>query len=152
VSSTSVGTVFVQGRGVGNATLTVQATGYTNATGDVTVNPSGFYFNTSSFSTTAAAANTTLDLRAARLDPITLNVVTIQPVRGGLTVDVAVTSSNTAVGTIVGSPASFASGTSSNFSVLFNPATAGSSTLTVQTPPGFSPPSNGREITATVNP
>ena len=93
VTSTTVGTIFVQGRGLGNTTITVTAPGYVNGVSNVTVDPSGFILNMSNFTTTAVAANTTLRVDAALLNPGTLNYQQSQALRGGLTVNVAVTSS-----------------------------------------------------------
>ena len=45
VTSTTVGTIFVQGRGLGSTTLTVQAAGYNDGTSNITVDPSGFILN-----------------------------------------------------------------------------------------------------------
>ncbi len=87
------GTIFVQGRGLGSTTLTVQAAGYNDGTSNITVDPSGFILNMGDFNTNTFAANTTLRVDAARLNPTTLNYVQSQALRGGLTVNVAVTSS-----------------------------------------------------------
>jgi hypothetical protein len=152
VSGTNVGTIFVQGRALGETTLTVQASGYTTDTSTVTVDPSGFILNMNNFTTTAGAANTPVRVDAARLNPTTLNYQTTQEVRGGVNVDVTVTSSNTAAGTIVGSPVAFAPGDSFKTTTAFDPAAAGSSTVSVATPAGFSTPSNMQSITVTVNP
>jgi uncharacterized repeat protein (TIGR01451 family) len=151
VSGTNVGTIFVQGRALGGATLTVQALGYTPDTSTVTVDPSGFILNMNDITTTAGAANASLRIDAARLNPASLNWVTSQDVRGGLNVNVTVTSSNTAVGTIVGSPVAFAPGDSFK-TAAFDPAATGTTTIAVTTPAGFSTSSNFRSITATVNP
>ncbi len=152
VTTTTVGTIFVQGRGLGATTLTTTAAGYTTNTSNVTVDPSGFILNMSNFTTNAGAANTTLRVDAARLNPATLNYAQSQPLRGGLTVNVPVSSSNTAVGTIVGSPAVFNPGDTVNFGTAFDPAAQGPTTISVATPAGFSMPSNLQSITATVNP
>ena len=63
-----------------------------------------------------------------------------------------VTSSNPAVGTIVGSPVAFAPGDSFKTTAAFDPAAVGSTTIAVTTPAGFTTPSNSQSITATVNP
>jgi hypothetical protein len=144
-----VGTVHLQGRGVGETTLTAQATGYTSASAPVPVQPSGFVFGTGDFATTSDSGNTGLLVYSARLDPVTLNVAEQQAVRGGRTVSVPVTSGTTAVGTIVGSPVVFNPNELQTFPE-FNPAAAGTTTLTVGVPTGFSTPTNGRQITATV--
>jgi hypothetical protein len=44
--TTFVGSVFVQGRGLGATTLTVEATGYSTSSSAITVQPSGFVFYT----------------------------------------------------------------------------------------------------------
>jgi len=133
VTTTSVGTIFVQGRALGSTTLTVQAPGYNDGTSNVAVDPSGFYLN--------------------GLNPTTLNVALGQELRGGLSnVNVAVTSSDPTVGTIVNSPAVFNGGDLSR-TVQFDPLAAGTATISLgTTPPGFSTPSNQQQITATVNP
>ncbi len=151
VTTAGANTFFVQGRALGTTTLTVQAPGYNDATSQVTIDPSGFIINTSNITTTAAAANTSVRIDAARLNPTTLNYATTQALRGGLTIDVPVTSSDTSVGSITTSPVVFHAG-DSNLNTAFNPATTGTTTISVGTPSGFSTPSNFRQITATVNP
>ena len=102
VTGITVGSFFVQGRAIGTATLTAQAIGYELSTSNVSVNPSGFIINSpGNFTTTVAAANTNIQITSARLDPVTLNWSANQPVRGGLSVNVPVTSSNTTVGTLI---------------------------------------------------
>jgi hypothetical protein len=153
VSTTSVGTIFVQGRAIGSTTITVQAAGYNDGTGTMTVDPSGFYLQSSSFTTTAGATNTTVSVAVARLDRTFLNVVQQQALRGGFSPSpsVAVASSNPTVGAIIGSPVSFNGGDSSK-TVAFDPSTAGTTTISVTPPAGFSTPSNSQQIVATVNP
>ena len=151
---TTVGTFYVQGRSLGTTTITVQAPGYNDATMTVTVTPSGFSFvnGTSNFTTTAGAANRNLGVQAVRLDPTFLNVAAAQALRGGYgPVGLAVTSSNTIVGTIVSSPAVFGSGDSSK-TVQFDPASVGTTIISIVPPAGFTTPSNLQQITATVNP
>lgn len=156
VTTTAAGTLVVQGRALGSTTLTVQAPGYTDAMISVTIRPSGFVFNTANFATTAAAANTPLRVGAAILDPVTLNWIAGQPLRGGLTVNVPITSANPTAGTIVGM-ATFNSNQVESTTAAFDPAAGGagqSSTLTLGNPNpvgNFSIPSNFQSITATVN-
>jgi hypothetical protein len=151
VTTASVGSIVVQGRAIGATTLVVTAPGYNTGTSDVTVDPSGFFINTNDFTTTVNAANQSLDIRPARLNPTTLNWAQSQQLRGGLSVDVPITSSSTTVGTITVSPVTFHGGDIS-VSTGFDPAATGSTLITVGVPPGFSTPSNLRQITATVNP
>jgi hypothetical protein len=150
VTTTSVGTIFVQGRALGSTTLIAHAAGYNDATSTVTVDPSGFYLPTSSLATTTFSANTSFSVGAARLNPLTLNVAANQPLRGGLSpVSVAVTNSNPTVGAVIGSPVSFASGDATR-SLAFDPSSAGTTAISITPPPGFSTPSNSQQFTATV--
>ena len=110
MTSTTVGTIFVQGRELGSTTLTVQAAGYNDGTSNVTVDPSGFILNMSTFTPPPSRRTRRSRVDAALLHPTTLDYSTSQPLRGGLTVNVPVTSSDTNVGTIVGSPATFNAG------------------------------------------
>jgi hypothetical protein len=74
-----------------------------------------------------------------------------EAVRAGATVQVPVTSSNTAAGVITVSPITFGANVTS-VTTQFDPIAAGTSTLTVGTPAGFDASNNFRQITATVNP
>jgi hypothetical protein len=155
VATTSVGTIFLQGRALGSTTVTVQAPGYADDTGTVTVVPSGFIINTNSFSTTAGAGNSNIQIQSARLDPSTLNFSLTQQVRGGLAVQVPVTAEDQTggpgVGRIVASPITINGGQFSA-NAQFDPAVVGTSRVTAGVPPGFDTPSNLRQITVTVNP
>ena len=82
---------------------------------------------------------------------MTLNWAATQPVRGGASVNVDVTSSNPAIGAITISPIAF-TGNQSASTTQFDPIAQGSTIVTVGTPAGFSPPSNFRQITATITP
>jgi parallel beta-helix repeat protein len=152
-SGTTAGTIYVQGRALGVTTITAHAAGYNDATMTVTVTPSGFSFSTgspASITTTTFSGNTQLSVVPARLDPTTLNVVAQQALRGGYPdVSVTVSSSDTAVGTIVNSPAVFSSNDTFK-SIQFDPATAGTATISLSTPAGFTTPSNLKQIPATV--
>lgn len=152
VTTTSVGSVFVQGRSLGSATLTGTAAGYTDGNTSVTVQPSGFIINSpNNFTTTTSAANTNVRISPARLNPTTLNFAAYQPMRGGASVDVSITSSDPTTGVITISPLTF-EGNVGAIDTQFDPLAAGSSTIEVVPPPGFSTPSSDRTITATVNP
>jgi hypothetical protein len=118
----------------------------------VTVGPSGFIINSPVvINTTAGASNTNVQIASYRLAPPFLNAGAPQAVRGGLTVDVEVESSDTNVGAITTCPLTFDGGTGYVIT-QFDPANPGTTTISVASPAGFDTPSNFREITATVNP
>ena len=152
VTTSSAGSIVVQGWAIGSTTLTVTAPGYNPATATVTVDPSGFYIQSpGSFTTTTTSANRLIVVAPARLNPVTLNFVTPQDVRGGLdVVTVPISSSNTNVGTIIGT-LQFNPG-ASTATVSFDPLAVGITTISIGTPAGFATPSNLQQITATVNP
>jgi hypothetical protein len=150
--STSVPSFFVQSlAGAGSVQVTASATGYSDGTAAITLNPSGFVIiSPGNFTTTTLSTNTTIDVRSGRLNPGTLTFVTVQALRGGLLpVNVPVTSSNTSVGTITVSPVVFNAGAGQALTA-FDPQNVGTTTIALQTPPGFSTPSNLQQITATL--
>ncbi len=156
VTSTGVGSFFVQGRAAsGTTTITAQAPGYADDVSTVTAQPSGFTVNAGNFTTTTTAVNTGLQILAARLNVTTRNFEANQPLRGGVMALVPVTATDLTggpgVGTITTSPVSF-NGNVSAVNTQFDPAVAGTSRISVGVPAGFDTPSNSREITATVNP
>jgi hypothetical protein len=154
VTGTFVADIALQGRALGSTTLTAQASGYDDGSLAVNVTPSGFRFAsgpTIDFSTTVSAPNTTLGVNSCRLNPTTLQFLEFLPVRGGLTVNVDVTSSNPSVGAITASPLVFTGGIGSR-TTAFDPASTGTTVIEIEVPPGFSPPALNRVLTATVNP
>ncbi len=148
---------FVHGLGSsGSATYTASTgAGFGTATGTVTLAPSGFVLEGpaglgTNFTMSIAQLPATLTVYAAQLDA-GLNFAAAQQVRGGVTVNVNVTSGNTAVGTITTSPVNIAGG-ALNATTQFQPASTGSSILSVGTPAGFSTAAQFRTLTATVSP
>lgn len=164
VSTTGANYFAVQGLAEGGATtLTVSAPGYAPLTYTVEVDPSGFviYQPSSDFTTNAIAANTAVRISAVRLVRGTNAYANYQEVRGGLTVPVPVTSSNTAVGVITVSPVNMvAVANSSVFNVIdtaFDPLAGGSTMLSLVQPAGYETISNpssfrGVQLVATVSP
>ncbi len=156
VTSTFAGTLIVQGRAAaGTTTLSAQAAGFADGASTVTAQPSGFVINSpGSFSTTAGAANTNIQIVSMRLNPTTLNTEVSQVVRGGVTVSVPVTATTltgSGVGTITTSPVSFTANTNAVVT-QFDPAAVGTAAITVGLPTGFDRPSDRQQITVTVNP
>jgi hypothetical protein len=135
----------VQGLAQGQATtLTVSAPGYAPLTYAVEVDPSGFVFFQpfGDFTTDAFAANTYLGIQSARLVRGTNAYASQQEVRGGLTVPVSVTSSNTGIGIISVTPLQMQAvadsvSNSAGYTEFDPQGPSGTSTLTVVTPAGW---------------
>jgi hypothetical protein len=135
----------------GTYTVTATATGYAPASINVTLAPSGFVINSQDIQTAVGLPDATVTVVPAQLDPATLAVVVSpQTVRAGANFNVTVTSSATAVGTIVTSPVNFTGGTNSA-STTFHAVSAGSSNVKVVEPGGFSQPASQTQITAAVS-
>ena len=145
---------FVQGLQSGGAVnYTATGPGYGTAGGTITLTPSGFVIMSpfgrgADFFTTTGAQNSDLSVVAARLDA-SLNFIETQPIRGGFSVSVGVTSGNTAVGTITASPLSI-TGPNNTGNTQFDPSTAGVSLISAVQPSGFNTPSGGASVNATV--
>jgi hypothetical protein len=152
VSSTYVGTIYVQGQSVGSATITESAPGYTTGTSTATVDPSGFvYYGTPNISTTTFSSASTITVYAAVLNPSSLTVQNFQlPLNPGVgPVTVPVVNSNPTVGTLASSALVFNTGDSYQ-QTTFTPVSAGTANLTLGVPMGFSTPAQYTQITATV--
>jgi hypothetical protein len=139
----------------GTATITASTTaaGLANGTATVTLATSGFVISgpgglTTPNITTSPGSTASVTVSAAQLDT-SGNYVQSQPLAGGAMVPVTVTSSTPAVGTISGSPVTFGPGVATG-TLTFNAAAAGSTTLAVMTPTGFTTPSEDTSLTATV--
>jgi hypothetical protein len=147
VTSTSVGTVYVQGQGVGPATITESAadstTGvqnYTAGANTLTVDQSGFTFYYGyypPFTTTTFSGTTQITVRAASLrngNVYNPNNLTLSP--GVAPVTVVVTDSAPTVGTVSSAALVFNPG-DQNQSFNFQPVSAGTTTVAISTPAGF---------------
>jgi hypothetical protein len=140
----------------GTATYNIDATagGFGTGTGTVNLSQSGFVIQgpgglgAAFFLTTAGAPATTLNVLSALLDS-SRNFVTVQALAGGTSANVIVSSSNTNTGTITTSPVAVAGG-SFQGTTSFQPAAAGTATLSVGAPPGFFTPAQFTSITAQV--
>jgi hypothetical protein len=153
-SSGSLPTFYVQGQSTGTTTLTVSAPGYTSATATINIYPSGFTFagtNNGGLSTTTFSAPTVLTVYATILAPQTLSYYSTGTLSPGIaSIGVPVTSSNNVVGTISASPITFNAGDSSH-TTTFQPTSAGTTTVAIGVPAGYSAPSNYGQFTATVS-
>jgi trimeric autotransporter adhesin len=145
---------YVYGLGTsGSVTYTATASGFAPATGTVTLAPSGFVIagpgGIGAANFTATTANTNINVFAALLDS-SGNFVATQSLAGGMSASVNVTSAMTGVGTISTSPVTIPGG-SNGATTQFVRGSAGSSDLTVNTPPGFNTPAaTYTKVTATV--
>jgi hypothetical protein len=136
----------------GTAQLTASAPGYNNGTVTINLTPSAIEWLSGNFTTTTFSPNTTVTLASYQLNPANLTAQTSQNIRTGLNVSVTVTTSDSAVGTIVASPVTLNADTNTT-TVLFHPVGAGNSNLLIATPTGFTTPSGpgSSSITATVS-
>src|SRR6202011_3166851 len=101
------------------------------------------------FSTGRILGSTRITIGAAMLDSAGNIADTTQFISGGLSVNVNVASSHTAAGTISPSTVTIPGG--SNFGyTFFQPQGIGTSTITVDTPAGFSTPAQFTAATADV--
>ncbi len=142
---------YVQGLSQGSTGITATAPGFNDATATLTVTDSGFYISSpSSISTTTFSNNSNINITGARLNGDGTSSSS-QEVRAGLTVEVAVSSSNTAVGEITASPVSFQAGNGASSTTQFDPMAAGTTTISMTQPAGFTAPTNrNQSITAEV--
>jgi hypothetical protein len=142
VTTSYVGTIYIQGQSVGTATLTESAPGYVTGTSTLTTLNSGFGFypGNGSFTTTTFSSPSTLTVYTLLFDANNNFAgygYALSP--GVAPVTVAVTDSNTSVGTISSNSLVFgASDTYKQFT--FTPVSAGTTNLALSTPVGFTAP------------
>lgn len=141
---------YVQGRNIGTTTLTISSPGYKSATETITVAPSGFVLGSSSITTNKYASNTIITIKSARLNPDSLEISEYQNLRGGLSINVPISTSDPTVG--VAAPSSVAiSANATQAYTAFDPVDVGTCILSLGTPDGFQTPSEKQQLTATVN-
>ena len=133
----------------GAPTYLVQASGFTSATGTITMAASGFRITSPggigalTFSSPIGFGDANITVETGRLSGSSF--VEAQLVSGGTTISVTVVSSNTSVGTITSSPISIAGGVNSALTRL-RPLVAGSTNVTA-TAPNFTSASVGATFT-----
>ena len=139
----------IQGLAVGTSTLTITAPGYTTYTTTITVYAAGITLGSGgNLSTTTFSSTSSFSVIAALLNPSTLTFFGSCSANGAsqygcflnpnTSASIAVTSSNTSVGTITTSPVTIAAG-SYSATTSFQPVGAGTSTIALGTQPsGFS--------------
>jgi len=148
-SSTTGPFNLIGGDSAGAATLTLSGDGLSTATYPVTVQPAGFIF-TSAPAAVSINTSFTIYVENDALDS-TLSPLGGFALRPGVApVPIAVTSSNPSV---IAPPASFYinGGPQATTAVVVRALAAGTATLTLQTPPGYSTPGRGTSVTIVVH-
>ena len=123
----------MQGLKAGTTTITITGAQYLSRTITVTVRPAGFVVRQFDLNRQVINGNFNITVNPAVLNDSGQWMANAQMNPQGGTITLPVTSSNTASGTVVTSPISFAPGATSA-PVLFHPVAAGSTTLTLGTP------------------
>jgi hypothetical protein len=136
------------GAGAITATLTASAAGYSDGTITMTLYPTGLSYwpgSGGTLTTSATAPPSVLTVYVVLLSPGTLNAYNfgyaLGPQAGGA-IPVAITSTNTAAGTVSGSPSAIAVGTYYTQAISFVPVATGTTNLNLAEPAGYSTPSN----------
>jgi hypothetical protein len=156
--------------GSGTVTYTARAPGFRSRTATVTLTPSGVLITPARhgppdeaqlapgesapqrFVTAVSLGASPLAVWTAQLDPVTKRGadVTVQPLRAGMNLNINIHNANPGVGTVE-SQAVIEGG--SEFAPLnFEPASVGTTVISVSTPAGFTTPSNATTVTAVVVP
>jgi hypothetical protein len=159
-NGTGFPTFWIQGVGsTGTVTLTASAPQFANGTAAITLTPStiviagptgaGQPFTTS----THATSDSSITISTYQLDTSTNTAGQKQQLRAGVSITSTISSSNSAVGTIVGSTtAAINAGSDTSNTVAFHPVASGTTVINATVPSGFVAPSDGTNaITATVN-
>ncbi len=148
ISTTSVGSIFVQGLDLNAATqIRVSAPGYNDGTADVEVVDSGFRL-TGTFININVGASRDFLIRAVRLNS-NGTFGGNQAVRGGASFSIPVTSSLPGVGEVT-TPVVLSNG-ASGAATTFSALSSGTTNIQITQPVGFTPPVGGTESEITVN-
>lgn len=144
VTTTTVGTIWVQGRDLGATEVRGQAAGFDDAVRTVFVRPSGFVHEPPHPVNAYLGLTTTRRVRSAVLGESDLTVGGFQEVRGGLDVEAVVTSGDPSIATVEEALIPFAGGDPNAGTYTILPQAEGSTTLTVEPVAGFATPSENR--------
>jgi hypothetical protein len=159
--SANVPPFFVEGQnfsgaGAITATLTASAAGYADGTMTLTLYPTGLSYwpgSSGTLNTTTTSSPSVLTVYMVLLSPGNLNAYTYGYPLGpqAPAVPVSVTSTNTTVGTVSGSPSSIGVGAYYTQAISFVPAATGTTDLNLAMPIGYFTPSNiAEQIVVTV--
>lgn len=141
---------YLQGRNTGATTVTLSSPGYQPTSYGVAVDPSGFLMTRPNIVANKYAANSGVMIQSARLVTGTLKFAEFQSVRGGMTVNVPVWTSDPAVGVITNSPVAFGPNVGTAYA-SFDPVDVGTCNISIGTPAGFERSVDSVDRTATVN-
>jgi hypothetical protein len=144
--------VYVYGLAAsGQAKLTATVTGFGSITANVTLAPSGFGWNTVSYSSTLytpSYQNVSPNINALVLDPVSLLPVGAQSIRPSVTGTVSFNNSNSSVISIT--PGRVALPSNSFAGVAITGLTAGTAVLSIVQPPGFTTPAIRQQLPVTI--
>lgn len=154
----------------GTVSYAAAAAGYRDATGTIRLTPSGVLIAgptgppdeaevlrpnaprgpSGLFSSLVARRPTPISIYTAHLDPVTHRCadITVQPLRGGMTLKVALKNSNPAIGTVA-EWVTIVGGTEQG-GTEFNPLSLGTTEISLLTPEGYTTPTNATSLTAVV--
>ncbi|MCK5920064.1 MAG: hypothetical protein KAG66_03945, partial [Methylococcales bacterium] len=148
VTTGTAGAINIQGLSLNSATqIRISAPGYDDAITDVEIVNSGFRL-TGNASNIDPGQTRNFTVSSVRLNPNN-TVAAIQPVRGGASFDINVSSSAPGVGT-VDSPVTLLGGDSSE-NTVFTALSTGATTISISQPPDFTEPAGATSIDMTVN-
>jgi hypothetical protein len=125
----------------GNATYTATAPGFAPRTGTIQMVPSGMIISGlfgygNDLNATVAGGAQPVTIQSAALDPLDNFPLEVQALAGGINLNVDLTNSNSAVGTVT-TPVSIAAGSDTGTST-FTPLSVGTTNIAVTTPAGYS--------------
>jgi len=136
--------------GSGTVQVVASAPGFVDSSVDMDCYPSGFVFAPTNPVIPADRVSSPPTILAGLLDPLTLQFIQQAEIRRGISpVRVDVTSSNPSVIVVENSPLLFSPGEIQK-PLQIRAVAPGDATLTLSTPAGFTTPSQGRELTLTV--
>lgn len=154
----------------GTVTYSVTAPGFRNASGTVTLTPSGVLITPASngppdeaqvlrnedttyrfYAKLADGKKTPLAIWTVQLDPVSHRGadITVQPLRAGLTVTIPLTAKDPSIGRI--QPSVTIKGGEQRALADFEPLSVGTTVVSVDTPRGFTPSANSSSVIGAVN-
>ena len=156
VNSIGFPSYYIQALGAsGTAQLTISAPGFSSSNATVNMASSGFVLEGlngvgGNFGVLLSNGNVVLTVRAAVLDQAGNPTLLYQPVRGGFSASVTVSSTAPGVATLAGTPLQVTSNNAMG-TVTLQPQAVGQTTISIDPPVGYARPASGDHFTVTVN-